>query len=67
MFYGIAFYGIWDWQDLVQVATLEYALKVLWETLATPLTYALVNFLKKAEQEDFYDIHTRFNPFSLDP
>lgn len=67
LFYGIAFYGIWAWQDLVQVATLEYGLKVLWESLATPLTYAMVNFLKKAEQEDFYDTHTRFNPFSLEP
>ncbi|NDU86517.1 MAG: queuosine precursor transporter [Ferrovum sp.] len=64
-FYGIAFYGIWDTHDLIQVAVLEYGLKVLWEILATPLTYALVNFLKRAEQEDFYDAHTRFNPFSL--
>lgn len=67
LFYGLAFYGIWDWHDLVQVAVLEYGIKVLWEVLATPLTYAMVVFLKRAEQEDYYDVHTRFTPFSLDP
>jgi hypothetical protein len=35
------------------------------EVLFTPLTYALVNFLKSAEQEDYYDTHTDFNPFKL--
>ncbi|WP_297455530.1 queuosine precursor transporter [Ferrovum sp.] len=67
LFYGIAFYGIWETQDLIEVAILEYGIKVFWEALATPLTYALVNFLKRAEQEDFYDDHTHFNPFSIEP
>ncbi len=66
LFYGLAFYGVWDWQDLLEVATLEYVIKVTWEVVATPLTYAMVHFLKRAEQEDFYDTHTRFTPFSLD-
>jgi len=44
----------------------NYFLKVLWEVVATPLTYAVVNFLKKAEQEDFYDRDTDFNPFTLE-
>ncbi|EQD58777.1 membrane protein containing DUF165 [mine drainage metagenome] len=67
LFYGIAFYGIWETRDLIEVAILEYGIKVSWEALATPLTYALVNFLKRVEQEDFYDDHTHFNPFSIEP
>jgi uncharacterized integral membrane protein (TIGR00697 family) len=66
LFYGIAFYQVWNFHDLVQVAILEYFLKTLWEVLATPLTYWLVNFLKRHEHEDYYDRDTRFNPFSLD-
>jgi hypothetical protein len=65
LFYGLAFYGVWVWSDLVQVALLEYVLKTTWEALATPLTYAMVNFLKAREQVDYFDIHTHFNPFSL--
>ena len=66
LFYGIAFYGLWATQDLIQVALLEYGLKTLWEALATPLTYWMVRRLKQVEQEDFYDRHTHFTPFSLD-
>lgn len=65
LFYGLAFYGVWLWSDLVQVAFLEYFLKTAWEALATPLTYAMVQFLKAREQVDYFDTHTRFNPFSL--
>jgi hypothetical protein len=38
----------------------------LWEVFATPLTYAVVGFLKRAEHEDYYDKDTDFNPFSLE-
>jgi hypothetical protein len=43
----------------------NYCLKVGWEILATPLTYKVVNFLKRKENEDYYDRDTNFNPFSL--
>jgi hypothetical protein len=33
--------------------------------LATPVTYRVVNALKRAEHEDFYDRDTNFTPFSL--
>jgi len=33
------------------------------EAIATPLTYAIVNFLKKKEAIDTYDYETNFNPF----
>ena len=43
----------------------NYSLKVLWEILATPLTYRIVAALKRAENEDYYDRGTKFTPFSL--
>jgi uncharacterized integral membrane protein (TIGR00697 family) len=65
LFYVIAFYGIWETHDIVEVALLQYGLKTLWEVLSTPLTYRLVGFLKRAENVDWYDRGTDFNPFRL--
>ena len=65
LFYVIAFYGIWATGDVVKVALTQYVLKTLWEVVATPLTYRLVGFLKRAEREDYYDRGTNFNPFTL--
>jgi hypothetical protein len=36
-----------------------------WEVVMTPVTYKIVNFLKRAEAEDYFDRHTNFTPFSL--
>jgi uncharacterized PurR-regulated membrane protein YhhQ (DUF165 family) len=44
----------------------NYIIKVLWEAVVTPVTYQVVGFLKKAEQEDYYDIDTDFTPFSIE-
>jgi queuosine precursor transporter len=66
VFYPIAFYGIWSNEQLISVMIGNYFIKVLWEVIATPLTYLIVNFLKKAENEDYYDKNTDFNPFSLE-
>jgi hypothetical protein len=38
----------------------NYAAKVLWEVLATPLTYKIVAYLKRVEQEDYYHVNTNF-------
>ncbi len=65
LFYVIAFYGIWETSDIVKVALIQYVLKTSWEVLATPLTYWVVNTLKRVENEDYYDRGTNFNPFSL--
>ncbi|HYB65927.1 MAG TPA: queuosine precursor transporter [Steroidobacteraceae bacterium] len=65
LFYTIAFYGLWTASELTAVALDQYVLKSLWEVLAMPLTYRIVAFLKRAEQEDYYDLHTDFTPFSL--
>ena len=65
LFYTIAFLGSWPHAELLSVATTQYVLKSLWEVVATPLTYRIVAFLKRTEQEDYYDRDTNFTPFSL--
>lgn len=65
LFYPIAFYGIWETATLNTVMRNDYVLKVLWEVLATPLTYVLIRKLKRAENEDFYDNDTNFTPFRI--
>ncbi|MBI5351911.1 MAG: queuosine precursor transporter [Chloroflexi bacterium] len=41
----------------------NYIFKCLIEAVMTPVTYAVVAFLKRAESEDYYDKDTNFNPF----
>jgi uncharacterized integral membrane protein (TIGR00697 family) len=65
LFYMLAFYGLWSIQEIIQVAMAQYVLKTAWEILATPLTYWVVGFLKRKENQDFYDIHTDFTPFRV--
>ncbi len=65
IFYPLAFWGIWDPATMISVITFNYVLKVSWEAINTPITYAIVGFLKKAENEDWYDRQTDFTPFSL--
>jgi hypothetical protein len=65
IFYFVAFYGRMPGGHLVEIMFTQYVLKSGWEIVATPLTYRVVAFLKKAEQEDYYDIGTNFTPFSL--
>src|SRR4051812_37727328 len=47
IFYPLAFYGLWDNATLVTVLLTQWALKVGWEALLTPVTYAVVGFLKR--------------------
>ena len=65
IFYPLAFLGSWTASDVVSVMITNYVLKVAWEVAATPFTYRIVNFLKRAENEDYYDRETNFNPFTL--
>jgi hypothetical protein len=65
IFYPLAFLGFWSLSLLIKVMVMNYLLKVVWEIIATPLTYKVVRFLKRAENEDFYDRDTNFTPFSL--
>lgn len=65
IFYPLAFLGTWSNEQVINVMIGNYFLKVLWETVVTPFTYVIVNFLKRAEHEDYFDRNTNFNPFSL--
>jgi uncharacterized integral membrane protein (TIGR00697 family) len=65
LFYFIAFSGRIPQSELVGLMFTQYALKSGWEIFAAPLTYRIVAFLKKAENEDYYDTNTNFTPFSL--
>lgn len=66
IFYPLAFLGVWSVDDLLAVMLNNYLLKVLWETMLTPVTYAVVGWLKRAEGEDYFDRNTDFSPFRLD-
>lgn len=66
IFYPVAFLGVWSTEQVIQVMWSNYLIKVGWEVLATPLTYPIVNFLKRAEHEDYFDRDTDFNPFTLE-
>ncbi len=66
VFYPVAFYGIWSNEQIIAVLIGNYFLKVFWEVLATPFTYKIVAFLKRVENEDFYDKDTNFSPFTIE-
>jgi queuosine precursor transporter len=66
VFYPVAFFGVWSNHLVMQVMISNYIVKVLWEAVVTPVTYQVVGFLKKAEQEDYYDVGTDFTPFSIE-
>jgi uncharacterized integral membrane protein (TIGR00697 family) len=59
----ITFAGVYSPRTLLKIILTGYALKVAYEVLATPITYAVILFLKRAEGIDTFDTHTNFNPF----
>jgi uncharacterized integral membrane protein (TIGR00697 family) len=64
IFYPVAFWGIWSQQQVLTVMVTNWALKVLWEALLTPATYAVVGYLKAREGVDVFDTGTDFSPFA---
>lgn len=68
LFFPLAFYGSGEFPDamLPQIVLAQFTAKVLVEVAFTPLTYKMVAFLKQAENEDYYDNDTDFNPFTLE-
>ena len=68
IFYPLAFYGMADWPvaTLGAVMLSQFVLKVSWEVLLTPVTYAVVAWLKRKEGVDVYDVGTDFTPFTVD-
>jgi len=66
VFITAAFAGIWPSDQMLAAVLTQWLIKSGYETLATPLTYAAVAFLKRAEREDYYDYETDFNPLKLE-
>ena len=67
LFYSIAFgvSGIWGWEGAINGAILAWIAKTLYEILATPFTYMVVNWLKRTEKMDIYDAPSSLNPFGV--
>ena len=63
IFYPLAFLGVWSTSQVLTVMVTNWALKVLWEVVLTPVTYAVVGWLKKREGVDVFDEGTDFTPF----
>ncbi len=63
IFYPLAFWGVWENSAVITVMFTNWGLKVLWEAVLTPVTYAVVGFLKKREGVDVFDAGTDFSPF----
>jgi uncharacterized integral membrane protein (TIGR00697 family) len=65
VFVALAFAGTVSAGALVQIFVNQWLVKVVYEALATPLTYAAVGWLKSQERLDTFDVHTDFNPLRL--
>lgn len=65
IFYPLAFWGAQGWTNdlVIKVLLTQWVLKVGWEAFLTPVTYAVVGFLKNREGVDVYDEATNFTPF----
>ena len=63
---AITFGGRFSVHTLLAMIVTGYLLKVGYEVLATPLTYVIINWLKRAEGVDTFDAHTNFNPFRFE-
>jgi uncharacterized integral membrane protein (TIGR00697 family) len=57
--------GVFETDILLSLIVTNYILKVGFEAALTPLTYRVVDLLKAAENEDYFDRDTDFNPFKL--
>jgi uncharacterized integral membrane protein (TIGR00697 family) len=67
LFYPLAFLGIWSTGQVLTVMVTNWLLKVLWEALLTPVTYAVVGWLKRREGVEVFDRGTDFSPFAKAP
>ncbi|MFW5855089.1 MAG: queuosine precursor transporter, partial [Thermodesulfobacteriota bacterium] len=65
VFITLAFGGVIPLEGLITAMVTQWLFKSAYEAAATPLTYWVVNFLKRQEQIDVYDEDTRFNPFLM--
>jgi queuosine precursor transporter len=67
VFISLAFAGTEPWSLLIVIIRDVWIVKVLYEIVATPFTYAIVNVLKRVEGVDTFDRDTKFAPIPLAP
>jgi len=65
IFFPVAYAGEWPWTLILHIMLVAYGIKVGVEVLLTPVTYALVHFVKRVTGMDVYDEHISFNPFRI--
>lgn len=64
VFVIIAFVGVFGLDQLISVTISGWAVKVAWEIIALPVTLPFVKWLKRTENEDYFDRDTNFSPFA---
>ncbi|KQM85076.1 hypothetical protein ASE67_15500 [Sphingomonas sp. Leaf23] len=64
IFYPLAFLYVWPPGQVVTVMVTNWAMKVAWEVVLTPVTYAVVGWLKRREGVEVFDTATDFSPFA---
>lgn len=64
IFYPLAFLFVWPTQQVVTVMVTNWGMKVAWEVVLTPATYAVVGWLKRREGVEVFDTATDFSPFA---
>lgn len=65
IFFPVAYGGEWPWRLIFEIMLVAYVLKLSVELLMTPVTYAVVGWLKRRTGVDVYDHDIRFNPFRI--
>ena len=65
VFMVVAFWGLFPAEIFMGMVLVQYGWKVAYEILATPITYAVIRWLKKREGVDTYDYGVAYNPFRL--
>ncbi|CEG58867.1 queuosine precursor transporter [Legionella fallonii] len=65
IFCNVAFWNVLPAKIIWEIILTQYLLKLGYEFIMLPVTYSLTHYLKRSEQIDYYDTHTKFNPFSL--
>lgn len=65
IFISLAFWGVFQPSQIFTMVVTQWLIKVLIESAATPVTYLVVNLLKKRENTDVFDTHTNFNPLKF--
>ncbi len=65
IFYPLAFIGVWDNKLILTVMLTNYLMKVAWEAVLTPVTYRVVDYMKRSEGLDVFDVETDFTPFQM--